>query len=533
MSSGEKDGGVVSIDTRERNPTEEEIVLLRSSAGECNFRQRPGTPCVECLRRRLSEAGLDPASNLEKPSRLPTPAVIRFLDRFAEGDRRPYLPIVFIADGKTSRHILLPVPGCTECGRRQRTPRPGQRKLSVEVLMDPLVGITLPAKFTDPRIAGKNGRHGLCYSAEGWVAVPAEEKPLTAGGQGITARDALSRQLGEAVERYSALRPCREELVHATAEELDGPVPPVPLLNRYRKRQLAGTRFCRLRPNTFLAWVRGKSLKFNTDKYVPACYVYLTRCWNPDEPALDRMTSSGLAAHTSAREARRAALLELIERFTLTVAWHRQMFGRRLPETVLPGETAELQDRIKRARLRLLLLALAFPPDVPVVLGALIGDYFPRITLGSAADECIRRAAQRAAVEAAAQWQQLALLPESKQKKSPALDTHADALDHVLYYSCSPARSRRLANVLSQAESVPIPRLRAVPGSRVLEQACRLAADVIEIDITPPDCAWCGFSVKRIVAPGLPIFGFGSLSAPGADLNRFGLRDCRLPHPFG
>ncbi|MFG5408967.1 hypothetical protein ABXN37_13820 [Piscinibacter sakaiensis] len=48
----------------------------------------------------------------------------------------------------------------------------------------------------------------------------------------------------------------------------------------------------------------------------------------------------------------------------------------------------------------------------------------------------------------------------------------------------------------------------------------------------PPDLAACGWSVQRVLAPGLPIYGHGRVGTPGRFLAAWGWPPAALPHPY-
>lgn len=499
------------------------IATVNARAGQCivGRSEHATAPCPACVQTRLDELGNAGDGGIE----LYTGGVSAEIE---EALRAPM--VLWVRGEDATTHRALPVPGCTVC-RAISEPREGDERLPPSTVLDPLIGITSVGWIEDPEL-NAGCPDVLCATVSGPVAVPFGEPPLAASGQALSVEGASERQLGEAAERYSALRPDRNSMETTTAVELGSLAPPVERLNRYVPSQLEATPFTALTETTKLAWIRGYSIERREERYVPAAFVYLTRSWNPEEPKLDRMTSTGLAAHLTHERAVEAAALELIERYTMTRAWHSQDLGRSIAIDVLPERSKGFLDRLADVGLEMTLCALSNPVDVPVVLAAVHGERYPWITLGSAARGRLDEAALRAAEEAAAQWQIVARDPRLRTRR-PRLNATADALDHVLWYSEERSRALELQRMLCKTERSSPRQPSEISGAEVLTRAIELAGEVIEVTITSVDCAWCGLEVVRLLAPGLPLFSFGALSAPEADLRRHGLQDVGRPHPFG
>lgn len=311
---------------------------------------------------------------------------------------------------------------------------------------------------------------------------------------------------------------------------MPGLATPVKLLNGFDGEQLTQLGCHPLGERSRLAWIQGTRLCDGRLVFVPAAMVFLNRSWNTDEKRITPLISHGLACHRTETAAKQQALLEVYERLHLTVAWHRQDFGVRLPLDGLSLDRTPVLERIERAGLRLQLMAVASPPAIPVVLAAVSGDRFPWITLGSGAGRSMDGSVSHAVAEACGGWQSITKnrTPDSfNQDLEPVTGAGA----HVLYYA-DKQRSAWLLRQLCKGSVRAPAKMHVAETASVEQHICDLASDTSMVSITTPDTAACGFHVVKIVAPGLPLFQFGEIGTPRMNLARAGLPRNVHPHPY-
>ena len=133
---------------------------------------------------------------------------------------------------------------------------------------------------------------------------------------------ARAAALGEAIERYSAMFVPHEALRVATARALgDAAVRPArfALFHETQHEQPAFP-FARFDESTRTRWVEATALADGSPSHVPAELVYLRRP-EPGVRPIGYSTSSGLACAPTLSEAVLAALLELVERDAVMLAW--------------------------------------------------------------------------------------------------------------------------------------------------------------------------------------------------------------------
>lgn len=501
------------------------ILQIRTSAGTCLLEQegspdRP--PCPECLLSRLKEAGfalLSPLGPCDEGS--PGQAVSRKLRR--KNDR--VAPVIRLYRGEAHVHSLLPVPGCPSCGPRQEGGG-SRRPLPTDLLKDPLLGMTSRFEVED---MGRD-RRLLCSSVRGRIHMPDAADIDFSYGLDATVEGAMAAQLGEAVERYCALRPDARRLISSTIARLGPRTFPADAWRAYDREQLGRLGYRRLSRTDPILWIEGRALEDGRGLLVPAAAVFLRRSWNREEIRFLPLVSHGLACHRTEAEARRRALLEIYERYHLTAAWHNRSFGRLIPRGLWREWLGPIDDRVRAARLDLSLTALVVPPSIPVVLAVLTGRAFPWITLGSSACESLSRAAAKAALEACGGWQFVSRtfrgsdVPET-------LPELAGAGEHSLFYFRK-GRAEKLAAAIRKGIAMPAAVNSLESGKEIDAEVLSLSRRAVTVSVTTPDAASCGLEVVKAVAPGVPLFQFGKAGAPNLWLDRFGLPRRAEPHPY-
>lgn len=116
--------------------------------------------------------------------------------------------------------------------------------------------------------------------------------------------------------------------------------------------------------------------------YVPSDLVYYGQ--KDDENRIYYGNSSGIAAHFDFDEAKRRAVVELIERDALMCNWFSQKFPRRIDEKILPVHVRKrITHFVKQNRQ---LIVLQIPSDFGMVFETvIIGDEYPYFISGAAA----------------------------------------------------------------------------------------------------------------------------------------------------
>ena len=495
----------------------------RTRAGLCLMRPRRAGPCIQCLGQRLREAGFAPEGPLKLAPDAPLLAALKSQDPGPGW----LAPVLRLARGQAYIHALLAVPGCPGCGpaplRQGARPVP---PVPLAALRDPLLGIVSDLRRTTP---GADAL-GLCHGISGRVHMPRLEDAVGVRGHGFDADAAALGLLGEAVERYSALRPQTSQIRLARQGELAPQEYLGAALFGLSAAQRAAAKLQRLDGRHRIGWVRGERLRDGAAVWVPAAAAYLSRSWRADEPRFAPQNSHGTAAHVSAAQATERALLELWERRAMTHAWHLQDFGQALSATALGAPARALGERLRAAGVRMHLSLLDQPPRPAVVLALLWHDEAPWYLIGSAARLGVDDAAAAAMLEVASGWQGLRQSAEPLRQRPRLRPIDAAASHHRWHAGAQRARAVVEAIRRGTQPARPLPAAPAtVPLPTWLAREC---PDAVVVRLQSPDVAAAGFHVHRVLAPSWPLFHFGRIGTPGEDLAAAGWPAAPGPHPY-
>lgn len=365
------------------------------------------------------------------------------------------------------------------------------------------------------------------------VFSPWPSDPVTAGCAFEHVHPALDAAIGEAVERYcgnivrSALRKTSYAALRvAGAVAVDPAALALYSPGQYADPAFAYVPFDRELP---VQWTRGRELPSGAPAWVPASLVWVTYTETgelPDEPRTNGTVPAGIAAGPTRTDAELSALLEVVERDALVLAWSCR---QPLAEVAVPPWLRELAvDPARHLRLRCF--------DVPNELGLSVRAVLVRdaerglLTLGSACRLDPDAATAKAATEAL----QLQLLARQLDDPGSGYMTRAaggdgplkpwradrrytasyrpdlaDAIDPLcnLQLYLDPALQERFDAAL--AERVGLAGGTAGPGpgrptslAGVLDRLGALGHTVYSVDVTTSDLDDADLHVVRVVVPG-------------------------------
>lgn len=376
-------------------------------------------------------------------------------------------------------------------------------------------------------------------------------------GYGEYFEEALVRNIGESMERYSLLAANnlfsdRIECGSYRTMSAKYRVVPWEYLTLYSTGDydnLSSRIHIRpLEPDDPISWIPCASL-FHPDQaiYVPTQLIFLGQPIHTAqaEPMFLPGFSKGTAAHVSFKKALKSAILEFVEADALMLNWYTQATPEQIridvPELLelLNSHFRDLPFELRAYRLR------TDDIDVHAVGVALIHEQNqrPLVVFGCQAHLNAEKALYRAAVEAFA-IEYLAqngplLLPEYymdtvRPKDFTNLDTN------VAYWS-DPGNSsskRRFFESFSQSE-VSLSNLQDWSASTdddelrfLLGQLRQVSEHAVYLDITPPDVSEHGWSVARVYIPELvPMSLPGHPYSQHPRIKRFGGIANELPHP--
>ncbi|MDA8015991.1 MAG: YcaO-like family protein [Thermoanaerobaculia bacterium] len=439
-----------------------------------------------------------------------------------------------------------------------------QRLGPFEPLVDPRFGLIktlemmpLPAEM--PRSLHR--AHARCSAAQRFSRWHSDEE---SGGFAWDDPDAAqAAAAGEAVERYCGnlvpaglRRGSWNELRRAGEPAVD----PADLAlfsdAQYAQRGFPFVRFSRDLP---VLWTPGQSMVDGTRIWVPASLVWVTFFFGAPtagEPRTHPTPYAGIATGADREHAEVAAILELLERDAMSLAWHR---GDPLSQLEVPGW---LVDRVSTDPVPIRFYEMPSELGAPVV-GALAHDSandIPALGLACRAEPVA--AALKAAAEA---FQLLLTCRILADPTSPYMEDVASGAPGIgvkpwradrAYRSSYYEDWRDAWDLLCHLQIHLDPAMREPLAARLAGGFCKRLEDLpvlgstrdalvahlvghgyhpITVDVTTPDVARTGLSVVRVVVPGLygnapaafPYLGGTRMTTGGTDV------PFRLPPPWG
>jgi ribosomal protein S12 methylthiotransferase accessory factor len=352
-----------------------------------------------------------------------------------------------------------------------------------------------------------------------------------AGGAGETIESAMAATIGEAVERYCMLWWDKKEMIRASyADVRDAAIHPDELRLFSPDQPLAKRGLALFTEESTIRWVWGYSLVTRQPRLVPASFVYLNYRYDDDEARIGSNASNGLAASLTLEEAILNAASELVERDAFAIRWLHQMAGPRIEvdsaemQRLLeeryhswhPDVSIDLYDITLDVPLPCVFAVMRRPAEFGRVLcvGAAC-----RVSAGDAIRKSLREAGQalsyyRYLMQQLATWE-----PEADFSDITSFDHHC-----MLYVKRPDLVDPAIAPWTRETRTIPLSKLpHRTPGSVLGDLQHCLGSlekgqhDVIVVDITTSDVADVGFTVVRVIIPGLvPLHGTHWLPYIGA-----------------
>lgn len=375
-------------------------------------------------------------------------------------------------------------------------------------------------------------------------------------GASIDHRRARAAAIGEALERYSASLFPAEGLRLTTAAALGPRAIPPEHLALFHPLQLRHPSFpfAELTEDTETVFVEGVSLDEDAPAFAPAELVYLRAVALATRP-IGYATSSGLACAPTRCEAILAALLELVERDAVMLAWNCRLSLPLLDWS--NDEQADALDRLyfRPTGLRYAVLDASVFLGLPVAIGVVHGPpgSGTALALGAACAAEPVHAWTKALSESFGVYRWLGHATGKHDTRPPTSPEEVQTFDdHMLFYA-SEETAERAAFLDASGERRQLGDVAKLDGltprqqlATVTDRLAELGISVYAFDVTSPDVRSLGLSVVRVLAPGLCLLdvshtarflGGTRLYTAASDVglldSRLGLHDVNPdPHPF-
>ncbi|SRR5216683_8339265 len=338
-----------------------------------------------------------------------------------------------------------------------------------------------------------------------------------AGGASIYQKEAKMKALGEAIERYCAFIRFDNELIYASYEELGQAALDPNDLPMCSDKEYSNPRNYLVKPrrDVKMRWSRGFSLTRRRELLVPANLVYLSHKYSMREEMINLPISTGLACGPNIFEALISGLCEVVERDAFTVTWYHQLPVPKLDVTQVSDENiTERLMRLEKAELEPFFFNITTEIQIPSILLILVSksQTVPVLTVTTATHPDPYRALTKVIDEGVSTRNFcIGMLRKGYISKvsvtNPSEFTHLE--DHLFAY-VHPEMLGNFDFLLKNPISMSfreLPNLSnhnlAVTLKDILAIFSNLNMEVIAVDITTEDIKEAGFTVLRVLIPGL------------------------------
>jgi len=338
------------------------------------------------------------------------------------------------------------------------------------------------------------------------------------GGAGLSRQAAYNAALGEAVERYCSSVYFPDDLILASAEQMQARgralLPEEAAL--FHPQQKDHIRYAWFTADTPLCWTQATSLTTRQPVWLPACMVYVPYYpfWRQQgEVTITSSISTGQAAGADYRSAVLGGLYEVVERDAFMIAWRNRLSLPRLAIESSPKVAAVYRSRLARDFLEYHLFDMTTDLGIPAI-ACMVVDHSRQpamICFGGAANLDPELAALKALVEAAQtrQWARFMGIQKSPVVLQSDFADIDDFEKHVFLYAygdmhasvqflLDSPRTRSFEDLPGRAGGNPAKDLR--------EALARVEAGGYEsfvVDLTALDVAECGYRVVKVLVPRL------------------------------
>ena len=227
-----------------------------------------------------------------------------------------------------------------------------------------------------------------------------------ARGVSFDFEEALSKVVGEFLERYPLSLYRRETLLHASIAEIRrrkthffDPF----LLDQFSPRQKNRFPSCRFDDSSGFCWVKGKSLMTEKGAFIPAQLVYWNYGQEKKEPFLQQSTTNGAGGMFHHVGAVMSGLYELIQRDAFFIFWLNSIAPPRIDINSLEDEEIRCVLRsCDRNGIDVFILNTTSDFGIPCMTTVLIDRYVegPSVTLGGGCNVDVTKAIMRSLTEA-------------------------------------------------------------------------------------------------------------------------------------
>jgi ribosomal protein S12 methylthiotransferase accessory factor len=412
---------------------------------------------------------------------------------------------------------------------------------ALDELVDPAIGI-VQRIYEVAREPGSPDLFHYAAKAANTAAFGFKPNFANSGGASIDKAQAIAKAAGEAIERYCAAIYDIADFPLASADGLEQPAVNPASFALYTPEQYdsAGFPWAPFDAATPVRWTQVTDMRGGGLAFAPAAFVWIPYRYDParGEAPIGQPISTGLACHGGPEEAMLSGLCEVVERDAFTLFWQARTSPPHIRVETLSDANYDLVRRFESTGDSVLLLNLTTDIGVTTVLSILRSPSSHRPAhVFAAATHVDPEAAVRKALEELAHTrryseQVLHLMP------CPSPDNDFEEVSqqaHHLRLAADHQNIDRFAFVSSSEQRVDFQELPSLAGSCAAEDLSAAVAATAAVNLTPyvadltsSDVRGLGFSVVRVLVPGVHPLFMGHLSRA-----RGGSRLYEVPQKLG
>lgn len=296
-------------------------------------------------------------------------------------------------------------------------------------------------------------------------------------GTSLAFEDALSKAVGESLERYALALYRRADLLRASIADLQKKRKR--FLNPFHMAGFSQEQKLEFPERNFdetsvFYWVLGESLTNKVPAYIPAQLVFRNYFRQPDEPFLVQSSTNGAAGFFTQEGALLAGLLELVQRDAFLVHWMNGIAPKRVDlSSAADSAIKDLRDRFSRYGFRLEIMDITSDLGIPAFAAALIDPgRIPFLSVGAGCGFKPEAAAVQGIVEAFGIRYGMRRNAQKNESGFNEFSMPITQNDRARLWS-DPAMLSKLQFFIS-GESRPLPRAeKEISHAESLERVCR------------------------------------------------------------
>lgn len=380
----------------------------------------------------------------------------------------------------------------------------------LEAAVSPLVGIAVGTLDTVSMTDESALPNCVCELASARRTLGLESVTYGSGAH-PDPRAARAAAIGEAIERYAGGFVPFERLRETSVSALGPAAVPASRFGLFADAQYRAPRFpfVPFDDETTTLFVEGRSLPDGSPAWLPAELVFLRR---PDvrRAPIAYATSSGLACGPSFDEATLAALLEVVERDAVMLAWKCRLSLPLLDWSTDARLTALERRYFEPSGLRFGVVDASCFLNVPIAIAVLHGPpgSGAALAVGAGAAAAVGDAWLKAVSESFGvyRWLRQQALAGAKAPDVEAIESFDD---HMLFYG-SEAHAGRAAFLDGSPDRHRTGDVTCLEGTTprehtaaIMARLAAVGATAYVVDVTSPDVRELGLHVARVVAPEL------------------------------